>query len=67
MWFVVDDSADDKRAMGCALTRELLLRGRHSWISNFLSTQKMRAIGHACRLQVTAIAQFAVRPQSLES
>ena len=62
MLFVVDDLADDKRAMGCALIRELMLRGRHSWISSILSTQKMRAIDHACRLQFTAIAQFAVRP-----
>ena len=47
--------------MGCNLIRELLLRGRHSMISTILSTQKMRAIDHACRLQFTAIAQFAVR------
>ena len=59
--FVVDDLADDKRTMGCNLIRELLLRGRHSMISTILSTQKMRAIDHACRLQFTAIAQFAVR------
>ena len=38
-----------------------MLRGRHSMISTILSTQKMRAIDHACRLQFTAIAQFAVR------
>ena len=30
-------------------------------ISIILSTQKMRAIDHACRLQFTALAQFAVR------
>ena len=30
-------------------------------ISTVLSTQKMRAIDHACRLQFTALAQFAVR------
>lgn len=29
--------------------------------STILSTQKMRAIDHACRLQFTALAQFAVR------
>ena len=40
---------------------ELMLRGRHSMISTILSTQKMRAIDHACRLQFTGIAQFAVR------
>ena len=61
MLFVVDDLADDKRTMGCGLIRELMLRGRHSWISTILSTQKMRSIDHACRLQFTAIAQFAVR------
>ena len=61
MLFVVDDLADDKRTMGCNLIRELMLRGRHSMISTILSTQKMRAIDHACRLQFTAIAQFAVR------
>ena len=61
MLFVVDDLADDKRTMGCGLIRELMLRGRHSMISTILSTQKMRAIDHACRLQFTAIAQFAVR------
>ena len=61
MLMVVDDLADDKRTMGCGLIRELMLRGRHSWISTILSTQKMRAIDHACRLQFTAIAQFAVR------
>ena len=59
--FVVDDLADDKRTMGCQLIRELMLRGRHSMISTILSTQKMRAIDHACRLQLTALAQFAVR------
>ena len=59
--FVIDDLADDKRTMGCGLIRELMLRGRHSWISTILSTQKMRAIDHACRLQFTAIAQFGVR------
>ena len=59
--FVVDDLADDKRTMGCNLIRELLLRGRHSMTSTTLSTQKMRAIDHACRLQFTAIAHFAVR------
>ena len=59
--FVVDDLADDKRTMGCQLIRELMLRGRHSMISTILSTQKMRAIDHACRLQFTALAQFAVR------
>ena len=61
MLFVVDDLADDKRTMGCGLIRELMLRGRHSMISTILSTPKMRAIDHACRLQFTAIAQFAVR------
>ena len=61
MLFVVDDLADDKRTMGCNLIRELMLRGRHSYISTILSTQKMRAIDHACRLQFTALAQFAVR------
>ena len=61
MLFVVDDLADDKRTMGCGLIRELMLRGRHSMISTILSTQKMRAIDHACRLQFTAIAQFRVR------
>ena len=30
-------------------------------ISTILSTQKMCAIDHACRLQFTALAQFAVR------
>ena len=59
--FVVGDLTDDKRTVGCNLIRELLLRGRHSMISTILSTQKMRAIDHACRLQFTAIAQFAVR------
>ena len=61
MLFVVDDLADDKRTMGCQLIRELMLRGRHSMISTILSTQKMRSIDHACRLQFTALAQFAVR------
>ena len=62
MLFVVDDLADDKRTMGCGLIRELMLRGRHSMVSTILSTQKMRAIDSACRLQFTALAQFAVRP-----
>ena len=61
MLFVVDDLADDKRTMGCGLIRELMLRGRHSMISTILSTQKMRAIDSACRLQFTSLAQFAVR------
>ena len=61
MLFVVDDLADDKRTMGCGLIRELMLRGRHSMISTILSTQKMCAIDHACRLQFTALAQFGVR------
>ena len=61
MLFVVDDLADDKRTMGCQLIRELMLRGRHSMISTILSTQKMRAIDSACRLQFSAIAQFRVR------
>ena len=61
MLFSIDDLADDKRTMGCQLIRELMLRGRHSMISTILSTQKMRAIDHACRLQFTALAQFAVR------
>ena len=61
MLFVVDDLADDKRTMGCGLIRELMLRGRHNWISTILSTQKMRAIDSACRLQFTALAQFKVR------
>ena len=38
--FVVDDLADDKRTRGCGLIRELMLRGRHSWISMILSTPK---------------------------
>ena len=59
--FIIDDLADDKRTMGCQLIRERMLRGRHSWISTVHSTQKMRAIDHACRLQLTALAQFAVR------
>ena len=61
MLFIVDDLADDKRTMGCQLIRELLLRGRHSWVSTILSTQKMRAIDHACRLQFTGIFQFQCR------
>ena len=61
MLFVVDDLADDKRSMGCGLTRELMLRGRHSMISTILSTQKVRCIDSACRLQMTCLAQFAVR------
>ena len=64
MLFVVDDLADDKRTMGCQLIRELMLRGRHSMISTILSTQKMRAIDHACRLQMTCLAQFAVRSKA---
>ena len=59
--FVVDDLADDRRSMSCGLIRELLLRGRHSMISTILSTQKMRSIDSACRLQFTSIANFAVR------
>ena len=39
MLFIVDDLADDKRTMGCQFIRELMLRGRHSWISTVLSTQ----------------------------
>mgnify|MGYP003317677487 CR=1 FL=1 len=31
-------------------------------INTILSTQKMRSIGHACRLQFTGLAQFQVRP-----
>ena len=61
MLFVVDDLADDKRTMGCNLIRELMLRGRHSMVSTILSTQKMRQIDHACRLQFTCLAQLAVR------
>ena len=53
--------ADDRRTMGCNLIKEMMLRGRHSYISTILSTQKMRAIDSACRLQFTALAQFAVR------
>ena len=45
--FIVDDLADDKRTMGCQLIRELMLRGRHSWISTILSTQKNRNINTA--------------------
>ena len=30
-------------------------------VSTILSTQNMRSIDHACRLQFTALAQFAVR------
>ena len=52
---------DDKRTMGCNLIKEMMLRGRHIMISVILSTQKMRAIDSACRLQFTALAQFAVR------
>ena len=37
------------------------MRGRHSMISAILSTQKMRNIDHACRLQFTSVANFAVR------
>jgi len=60
--FVVDDLADDIRTMGCQLIRELALRVRPSpMVSTMLSTQKMRAIDHACRLQLNALAQFAVR------
>ena len=59
--FVIDVLADDRRTTGCGLIRELMLRGSHSCNSTILSTQKMRAIDHACRLQCTAIAQFAVR------
>ena len=40
MLLVVDDLADDKRTMGCNLIRELMMRGRHSWISTILSTHK---------------------------
>jgi len=60
LW-IFDDMADDKRTMGCNLIKEMMLRGRHSYISTILSTQKMRAIDSACRLQFTALAQFAVR------
>ena len=59
--FVVDDMADDRRTMGCQLIRELLMKGRHSHISTILSTQKMRAIDSACRINFSAIAQFRVR------
>ena len=58
---VVDDLADDRRTMGCQLIRELLMKGRHSHISTVLSTQKMRAIDSACRINFSAIAQFRVR------
>ena len=60
LW-IFDDMADDRRTMGCNLIKEMMLRGRHSYISTILSTQKMRAIDSACRLQFTALAQFAVR------
>ena len=48
--------------MGCQLVRELLMKGRHSHISTILSTQKMRAIDSACRINFSAIVQFRVRP-----
>ena len=58
---VCDDLADNKRAMGSGLLRELMMRGRHSWISTILSTQKLRCIDHSCRLQMTCLACFQVR------
>ena len=42
MAMVCDDLADSKSAMGSGLLKELMMRGRHSWISTILSTQKLR-------------------------
>ena len=39
LW-IFDDMADDKRTMGRNLIKEMMLRGRHSYISTILSTQK---------------------------
>ena len=61
MCMVCDDLADQKSAMGSGLLKELMMRGRHSWISTILSTQKLRCIDHACRLQATCLATFKVR------
>ena len=58
---MIDDLADDKRAMGCALIRSLLMKGRRCFVSSLLSTQKWRAVDLACRMQFTGIFQFAVR------
>ena len=53
MCMVCDDLADSKSAMGSNLLKELMMRGRHSWTSTILSTQKLRCIDHCCRLQAT--------------
>ena len=58
MLLVVEDLADDKRTMGCGLIREPMLKGRHSMTSTMLNHQKMRAIDHTCRLQLTTLHQY---------
>ena len=61
MLFVLDDMADDRKTMGCQLVRELLMKGRHSYINTALSSQKWRALNLDCRMQLTGLAVFRCR------
>ena len=67
---VVDDFADDQRVMasrtgsGGSAINMLLTRGRHSFCSVFLSSQKQKAVGSICRINAQALIIFKLRSKA---
>ena len=62
---VVDDFSDSPAVMssraGGSLLNELLVRGRHSMISTFVLSQKLRAMGSLLRVNAVGLCVFRLR------
>lgn len=67
---VVDDLADDQRVMasrtgsGGSAINFLLTRGRHSFCSCMLSSQKQKAVGSIARINAQALIIFRLRSKA---
>lgn len=58
---IVDDLADDRKATHGPHLKQLFLRGRHSFISTFVLTQKYRLLDNSIRINATALLAFRSR------
>ena len=58
---VIDDFADDYKMSHNQLLNSLFTRGRHSFISTIVSTQKYRAISNIVRVNATNLYVFRLR------
>jgi len=61
---IIDDLADDRKATHGPHLKQLFLRGRHSFVSTFVLTQKYRLLDNSIRINATALLVFRSRSEA---